>query len=85
VTASRKFTVVLSVAKVDGVTSSEDFLVLLCADVPLRNYCLTLPVIAFGALTLLAGQQEEHLACKKLSDEVLAWLSVWNEVQMICI
>jgi len=23
-------------------------------------------------------------ACKKLSDEVLAWLSVWSEVQMIC-
>ena len=27
----------------------------------------------------------EHLACKRLSDEVLAWLSVWSEVQMICI
>jgi len=23
-------------------------------------------------------------ACKKLSDEVLAWLSVWCEVQMMC-
>jgi len=23
--------------------------------------------------------------CKKLSDEVLAWLSVWSELQMICI
>jgi len=22
---------------------------------------------------------------KKLSDEVLAWLSVWGEVQMICV
>jgi len=22
---------------------------------------------------------------KKMSDEVLAWLSVWSEVQMICI
>jgi len=32
---------------------------------------------AFSALTLLAGRQEEHLACKNLSDEVLvAWLSV---------
>jgi len=29
--------------------------------------------------------QEEHLACKKLSEEVLAWLSVWSEVQTICI
>jgi len=36
-------------------------------------------------LTLLAGRQEGHPACKKLSGEVLAWLSVWSEVQMICI
>ena len=28
----------------------------------------------FSALTLLVGRQEEHLACKKLSGEVLAWL-----------
>jgi len=35
---------------------------------------------AFSALTLLVGQQEGHLACKKLSGEVLAWLSVWGEV-----
>jgi len=27
-------------------------------------------------LTLLAGHQEEHPACKKLSDEVLVWLSI---------
>ena len=31
---------------------------------------------------LLVDRQEEHMACKKLSDEVLAWLSVWSEVQM---
>ena len=36
---------------------------------------------AFSALTLLVGQQEGHLTCKKLSGEVLAWLSVWREVQ----
>jgi len=36
---------------------------------------------AFSALTLLVGQQEGHPACKKLSGGVLAWLSVWNEVQ----
>jgi len=42
-------------------------------------------LLAFSALKLLVGRQEEHLACKKLSDEVLAWLSVWIEVQMICI
>jgi len=29
-------------------------------------------ICAISALTLLAGHQEEHLACKKLSDEVLA-------------
>ena len=36
---------------------------------------------AFSALTLLVGRQEGHPACKKLSGEVLAWLSVWSEVQ----
>jgi len=34
-------------------------------------------------LTLLVGSQEKHLACKNMSDEVLALLSVWSEVQMI--
>jgi len=36
---------------------------------------------ALGALTLLVGRQEGHPACKKLSGGVLAWLSVWSEVQ----
>jgi len=45
---------------------------------------LSLLSFAFSALTLLVGQQEGHPACKKLSGEVLAWLSVWSEVQ-ICI
>ena len=36
---------------------------------------------AFSALTLLVGRQDGHPACKKLSGEVLAWLSVWSEVQ----
>jgi len=35
----------------------------------------------FSALTLLVGWQEGHLACKKPSGGVLAWLSVWSEVQ----
>jgi len=39
------------------------------------------PLGAFSALTLLVGWQEGHLACKKQSGGVLAWLSVWNEVQ----
>jgi len=34
-----------------------------------------MPNIAFGALTLLVGRQEEHPACKKLGGGVLAWLS----------
>jgi len=34
-------------------------------------------------LTLLAGCQEEHLACKKLSDKVLALLHVSSELQTI--
>jgi len=38
-------------------------------------------ISAFCTLTLLVGQQEGHLACKKLSGGVLAWLSVWSEVQ----
>ena len=41
--------------------------------------------VAFGALTLLVARQEEHPARKTLTDEVLAWLSVWSEVHMICI
>ena len=36
---------------------------------------------AFSALTLLVGRQEGHLACKKQSGGVLAWLSVWSQVQ----
>jgi len=38
-------------------------------------------ILAFSALTLLAGRQEGHPACKKLSGGVLAWLSFWSEVQ----
>jgi len=41
-------------------------------------------LLSFNALTLLVGQQEGHPACKKLSGGVLAWLSVWCDVQ-ICI
>ena len=35
-------------------------------------------IAAFSALTLLVERQEGH---KKLSGGVLAWLSVWSEVQ----
>jgi len=33
-------------------------------------------LVIFSALTLLVGQQEGHPACKKLSGEMPAWLSV---------
>jgi len=44
-----------------------------------NSLCLSLCLQC--ALTLLVGQQEGHPACKKLSGGVLAWLSVWSEVQ----
>ena len=38
----------------------------------------------FSALMLLVGRQEGHPACKKLlSGGVLAWLSVWSEMQTV--
>jgi len=42
-------------------------------------------ITAFSALTLLVGRQEEHPTCKKLSDGVLVWLSIWSKVQIVCI
>ena len=56
---------------------------IVCAELLEHNVFYALN--AFSVLTLLVGQQEEHMACKKLSGEILAWLSVWSEVQMICI
>ena len=44
-------------------------------------FLLLSAVCAFSALTLLVGRQEGHPACKKQSGGVLAWLSVWSEVQ----
>ena len=38
-------------------------------------------LLADSALSLLVGWQEGHPACEKLSGGVLAWLSVWSEVQ----
>jgi len=42
---------------------------------------LTMCWLQLILLTLLVGRQEGHPACKKLSGGVLAWLSVWSEVQ----
>jgi len=41
-------------------------------------YCI---LCAFSAMKLMVWCQEEHPASKKLSDEVLAWLSVWSKMQ----
>jgi len=35
---------------------------------------------AFSTLTLLVGHQKEQPSCKMLSEELLAWSSVWSEV-----
>jgi len=48
------------------------------------NYVITIQLFAFSALTFLVGCQEEHPVCKKLTDEVLAWLPVESKVQIIC-
>jgi len=39
--------------------------------------------VAFSALTLLVGRQEEHLVCKILCVELLMWLSIWSKMHMI--
>ena len=50
-----------------------------------------IPFLHFVTLDLLflhcyaARRQEEHPVYKKLSDEVLVWLSVCSEVQIVCI
>jgi len=51
----------------------------------IKLICLFLYIMfllkCFSAFTLLVGWQEQHLACKKLSGGLVAWLSVWSEVQ----
>jgi len=37
--------------------------------------------IAFSALMLLVGRQEGHPASKNFSGVLLAWFSVWSEMQ----
>jgi len=48
-------------------------------------FCVFYLHFTFSALMMLVGRQEGHPARKNSSNEVLAWLSVWSEVQMICI
>jgi len=44
---------------------------------------ITILLLAFSADSsiVIEWRQEGHPACKKLSREVLAWLSVWSKVQ----
>jgi len=49
--------------------------------IPDRSGKSELNTVAFSALTLLVGRQEGQPACKTLSGGVLAWFSVWSEVQ----
>jgi len=46
----------------------------------IRKNIHSLTAYAFSALMQLVGWQEGYQACHKLSDEVLAWLSVSGEV-----
>jgi len=50
-----------------------------CKSAPL--WLIAIDLLMKSALTLLVGRQEGHPACKKLSDGVLTWLSVWSKVQ----
>jgi len=43
--------------------------------------CINITVHMLCNVSLLVGWQEGHPACRKLSGRVLAWLSVWSEVQ----
>jgi len=49
--------------------------------VPFLANLVLLLMLAFSALMLLVGRQEGHPARKKQSGGVLAWLSVWSEMQ----
>jgi len=56
------------------------------SDVLIILFGIILPVI-FGlqCFDTVGWAAEGHPACKKLSSEVLAWLSVLSEVYMTCI
>ena len=54
------------------------------AGLPGYTWILAVQLVVFvSALCMHLCLQEEHLACKKLSDEVLVWSYVWSEVQMV--
>ena len=47
--------------------------------------CAVYAGTVFSTLTLLVWVRKGIRPVKKLSDKVLAWLSIWSKVQMICI
>ena len=62
----------------------EQFLQLrpLCFCVWFTNSCVGFHLFStMPSVMLLVGRQEWHSASKKLSDGVLAWLSIWSELQ----
>ena len=76
---SRTEMTIVTIVRYQGNALTDTFS-LLCSDLGFRWHCCHYNH-AFSALTLLVGQQEGHPACKILSGGVLAWLSVWSEVQ----
>ena len=57
-----------------------------CPEINVCQLCSELAALlclqCFDAV--FVGCQEEHPVCKKLSSDVLAWLSFWIKVEMIC-
>jgi len=47
-------------------------------------YCMLIDCLQCIVIVGLASERAPGLQ-KNLRDEVMAWLSVWNELQMICI
>ena len=72
-----RYTPVITQDSEDLPTKSVQGMWAVCTECHIYVYLLC----AFSALTLLVGRQEGHPACEKLSGGVLAWLSVWSEVQ----
>ena len=53
-----------------------------CVTTTTTTTITTTITFAFSAMMLLIGRQEGHEACKKLSGGMMAWLSIWGEMQI---
>jgi len=49
------------------------------------HFILQVLYCKLASSVLTVGHQEEHPACKEMSDEVLAWLSACSDMQIISI